>query len=193
MATDSGGAMVAARIHGPGIRNSESLRPAMISRNVKRGRLEGSAALWLLGACALRACPDHAGRRAMSPRHAGCQGMMVTSLCREAPMPDDPKPAPRRPMPPLMDRLGELCAAGRDSATYLWQVPNDEGVRGKIAGILAEIKVEAAKSGRQEMGRLAVELETAIMASPSPQQVELLQDGFERMNRLWAAAKSGLF
>ena len=108
-------------------------------------------------------------------------------------MPDDPKPAPRRPIPPLMDRLGELCAAGRDSATYLWQVPNDEEVRGKIAGILAEINVEAAKSGRQEMGRLAVELETAIMASPSPQQVELLQDGFERMNRLWAAAKSGLF
>lgn len=92
-----------------------------------------------------------------------------------------------------MDRLGELCMAGRDSATYLWQVPNDEGVRRKIAGILAEIKVEAAKGGRQEMGRLATELETAIAVSPSPQQVELLQDGFERMNRLWAAAKSGLF
>jgi hypothetical protein len=82
---------------------------------------------------------------------------------------------------------------GGESATYLWQVPNDEAVRQKIAGILAEIKVEAAKSGRQEMGRLAVELETAIAASASPQQVELLQDGFERLNRLWAAAKSGLF
>ena len=89
--------------------------------------------------------------------------------------------------------VDELCTAGRDSATYLWQVPNDEGVRRKIAGILAEIKVEAAKGGRQEMGRLAVELETALLASASPQQVELLQDGFERMNRLWAAAKSGLF
>jgi hypothetical protein len=43
------------------------------------------------------------------------------------------------------------------------------------------------------MGRLAEELETALAASASPQQVELLQDGFERMNRLWAAAKSGLF
>jgi hypothetical protein len=92
-----------------------------------------------------------------------------------------------------MDRLGELCVAGRDSATYLWQVPNDEEVRRKIAGILAEIKVEAAKGGRQEMGRLATELETALAVSASPQQVELLQDGFERMNRLWAAAKSGLF
>ena len=108
-------------------------------------------------------------------------------------MPDDPKPAPRSPMPPLMDRLGELCKAGRDSASYLWQVPNDEEVRRKIAAILAEIKVEAAKGGRQEMGRLTVELETALAASSSPQQVELLQDGFDRLMRLWAAAKSGLF
>lgn len=108
-------------------------------------------------------------------------------------MPDDSTPAPRRPVPPLMDRLGELCEAGRESATYLWQVPNDEGVRLKIADLLAQIKVEAAKGGRQEMGRLVVELETAVAASPSPQQVELLQDGFERLTRLWAAAKSGLF
>jgi hypothetical protein len=92
-----------------------------------------------------------------------------------------------------MDRLGELCKAGRDSATYLWQVPDDETVRRKIADILAEIKVEAAKGGRQEMGRLVLELETALGVSPSPQQVELLQDGFERLMRLWAAAKSGLF
>jgi hypothetical protein len=92
-----------------------------------------------------------------------------------------------------MDRLGELCQAGRDSATYLWQVPNDEGVRRKIGEILAEIKVEAAKGGRQEMGRLVGELETALGVSPSPQQIELLQDGFDRMYRLWAAAKSGLF
>lgn len=108
-------------------------------------------------------------------------------------MADEPKPAPRRPIPPLMDRLGELCKAGRDNATYLWQVPDDAGVRRKIAEILAEIKVEAAKGGRNEMGRIAIELETALAASPSPQQVELLQDGFERLNRLWAAAKSGLF
>jgi hypothetical protein len=92
-----------------------------------------------------------------------------------------------------MDRLGELCTAGRDSASYLWQVPNDEAVRRKIAAIVAEIKVEAAKGGRQEMGRVAGELETALAASASPQQVELLQDGFDRLMRLWAAAKSGLF
>jgi hypothetical protein len=92
-----------------------------------------------------------------------------------------------------MDRLGELCTAGRDSATYLWQVPDDETVRRKIAAILGEIKAEAAKGGRREMGRIAGELETALAASPSPQQVEILQDGFDRLLRLWAAAKSGLF
>jgi hypothetical protein len=108
-------------------------------------------------------------------------------------MNDDPKPAPRRQVPPLMDRLGELCKSGRDSATYLWQVPDDESVRRKIAEILAEIKVEAAKGGRREMGRVTEELETAVAASPSPQQVEILQDGFDRLTRLWAAAKSGLF
>jgi hypothetical protein len=108
-------------------------------------------------------------------------------------MTDDRNPAPRRQVPPLMDRLGELCTAGRDSATYLWQVPDDESIRRKIAGILAEIKTEAAKGGRREMGRLVVELETALAVSPSPQQVEMLQDGFDRLLRLWAAAKSGLF
>jgi hypothetical protein len=108
-------------------------------------------------------------------------------------MPEDPKPAPRKPMSPVMDRLGTLCKTGKDSATYLWQVPDDEGVRRKIAEILVEIKAEAAKQGRNEMGRIVAELEIAAAASPSPQQVELLQDGFDRLMRLWAAAKSGLF
>lgn len=108
-------------------------------------------------------------------------------------MADQDQPAPQRPFQPLRDRLGELCEAGRDSATYLWQVPDDREVRERIAKILAEIRVEAAKGGRSEMGRIVAELETAVGASPSPQQVEILQDGFDRLTRLWAAAKSGLF
>jgi hypothetical protein len=92
-----------------------------------------------------------------------------------------------------MDRLGTLCKAGKDSATYLWQVPADVEVRRKVAELLVEIKAEAAKQGRNEMGRIVAELETAAAATPSPQQVEILQDGFDRLMRLWAAAKSGLF
>ena len=109
-------------------------------------------------------------------------------------MSDDPnQPAPRRPFVPLMDRLGELCTAGRDAAAYLWQVPDDEAMRARIVTLLAEIQVEGLKSGRREMTRLVDEMQTAAAASPSPQQVEILQDGFERLTRLWQAAKSGIF
>ena len=105
----------------------------------------------------------------------------------------DEQPAPRRPFTPLKDRLGELCTSGKESAEYLWQVPGDAEVRKRIADILAQIQGEVAKSGRREMGRLVDDLRTAIAASPSPQQAEILQDGFDRLTRLWQAAKSGLF
>jgi hypothetical protein len=98
----------------------------------------------------------------------------------------------RRPNFPLVDRLGELCMSGRDSAAYLWQVPNDENVRAEISRKLAEIRVESEQQNRKEMTRLVGELETAMGVSPSPQQVEILQDGFDRLVKLWQAAKSGL-
>jgi hypothetical protein len=91
-----------------------------------------------------------------------------------------------------MDALGKLCAEGKASAEYLWQVPDDSQVRLKIVGILERIGVEAQKQNRKEMGRIVEELGTAAKASPSPQQVDLLVDGFDRLTKLWQAAKSGL-
>jgi hypothetical protein len=91
-----------------------------------------------------------------------------------------------------MDALGKLCADGKASAEYLWQVPKDEAVRKKILGILDQIGTESAKQGRKEMPRLAEELKVAAQATPSPQQVDLLVDGFDRLMKLWQAAKSGL-
>ncbi len=107
-------------------------------------------------------------------------------------MQDPPLGHVRRPSLPLLDRLGELCTSGRDSAAYLWQVPMDQTVRAEIGKKLAEIRTECAKQNRQEMDRIVVELETALLASPSPQQVEILQDGFDRLCKLWQSAKSGL-
>ena len=91
-----------------------------------------------------------------------------------------------------MDALGKLCAGGKASAEYLWQVPDDSQVRLKIIGILEQIGVEAQKQNRKEMGRIVEELGTAAKASPSPQQVDRLVDGFDRLMKLWQAAKSGL-
>lgn len=98
----------------------------------------------------------------------------------------------RRPSLPLVDRLGELCISGRDSAAYLWQVPMDENVRGEIGRKLVEIRVALEQQGRREMNRIVDDMETAMAATPSPQQVEILQDGFDRLVKLWQAAKSGL-
>ena len=91
-----------------------------------------------------------------------------------------------------MDALGKLCADGKESAEYLWQVPNDADVRRKIVGILEQIGVESTKQGRREMPRLVEELKVAAQATPSPQQVDMLVDGFDRLTKLWQAAKSGL-
>ncbi len=100
--------------------------------------------------------------------------------------------APRRSQQPLMDALGKLCTEGKQLATYLWQVPDDAAMRQQILGILDQIAVESAKQGRHEMPRICEDLMTAARASPSPQQVDLLVSGFDRLVQLWRAAKSGL-
>ena len=93
---------------------------------------------------------------------------------------------------PFKDALGKLCAEGRAAAEYLWQAPQDAAGRERILGILDRIATESAKQGRKEMPRICEEMKTAAKASPSPQQVELLVDGFDRLSKLWQAAKSGL-
>jgi len=100
--------------------------------------------------------------------------------------------APRRSQPPLLDGLGKLCTEGKQLADYLWQVPKDEAARHKIVAILDQIAAEGTKQGRKEMPRICDELRTAAKASPSPQQVDALVSGFDRLVSLWQAAKSGL-
>jgi hypothetical protein len=100
--------------------------------------------------------------------------------------------APRRAQPPLLDALGKLCTEGKELADFLWQVPKDEAARQKIVALLDQIAAEATKQGRREMPRICEELKTAAKASPSPQQVDVLVSGFDRLMSLWQAAKSGL-
>src|SRR2546421_2782583 len=103
----------------------------------------------------------------------------------------DPNP-PRRSQPPLMDGLGKLCTEGKQLADYLWQVPKDEPARHKIVAILDQIAAEAGKQGRKEMPRICEELKTAAKATPSPQQVDVLVTGFDRLVNLWQAAQARL-
>src|SRR5256885_17118449 len=105
----------------------------------------------------------------------------------------DANPPPRAPRTaPLLDALGKLCSEGKPPADYPWQVPNDEAARQRIVAILDQIAAEGTKQGRKEMPRICAELNTAAKASPSPQQVDLLVNGFDRLMHLWQASKSGL-
>jgi hypothetical protein len=106
-------------------------------------------------------------------------------------MPDDPRPS-QRSSQPLLDALGKSIMEGREATQFLWQVPDDAGTREKLVGLLEQIRDLSAKKGRKEMPRICEELLTALRASATPQQVDLLQDGFDRLYRLWEAAKSGL-
>src|SRR5437867_13001761 len=103
---------------------------------------------------------------------------------------NDPKA--RRSHPPLEDALGKMCAEGKQLADYLWQVPKDEQVRGQVVALLERIAGEGTKQGRREMPRICEELATAAKATPSPRQVDLLVNGFDRLYRLWQSPQSGL-
>jgi len=101
-------------------------------------------------------------------------------------------PKARRSHPPLQDALGKMCTEGKQLAEYLWQVPDDATVREQLLTLLGGIAAESAKQGRREMPRICEELVIAAKATPSPQQVDLLVNGFDRLIQLWQAAKSGL-
>jgi hypothetical protein len=104
---------------------------------------------------------------------------------------NDPTP-PRRRSEPLLDEMGTAIVTGKDAAAFLWQVPDDVATREQIVQLLTRIRDGSARQGRTEMPRLCEELLVAARAKPTPQQVDMLQDGFDRLYKLWAAAKSGL-
>ena len=101
-------------------------------------------------------------------------------------------PQSGRSRPPLLDGLGKLCVEGKQAAEYLWQVPDDQSVRQRIIEILDKVETESRGQGRREMPQVAEELKIAARATPSPQQVDLLVNGFDRLLHLSEAAKSGL-
>lgn len=90
------------------------------------------------------------------------------------------------------DRLSQAIEEGRSSASYLWQVPDDADTRRRMEKLLHVIRQESSRSGRREMPSICEKLLVALRASPSPQQVDILQDGFDRLHKLCMAAKSGM-
>ncbi len=103
-------------------------------------------------------------------------------------MEDQPKPRPS-----VVDRVGKLCQLGKDSADYLFQVPDDEAELEKVGKILDAILADKAMQGRQEAPKIVNEMKEALQGPPGPMVAEQLQVGFDRLTRLWLSARSGLF
>lgn len=105
---------------------------------------------------------------------------------------NDQHPPEGRRSEPLLDEVGTAIVSGKETAAYLWQVPDDQPSRVRLGELLVLIRERSAKKGRREMPKICDELLKALEASPTPQQVDILQDGFDRLYKLWSAAKSGL-
>src|SRR5436189_6073059 len=88
---------------------------------------------------------------------------------------NDPK-APRPSRLPLMDPLGQMCADGKETAEFLWQVPKDTAARQKIMNLLIQIGIESMKQGRHEMPNQDEDLKCAVQATTSPHQDVLQVD-----------------
>ncbi len=95
--------------------------------------------------------------------------------------------------PPVLDKVGKLCLEGKDVAAYLYQVPDDEGQRARLRAILDGILNESAVKKRKQLPSIAQGLKEVLSEPPTPVGAAKLQDGFDRMVKLWQAARSGLF
>lgn len=94
--------------------------------------------------------------------------------------------------PRFMDRLGKLCFTGHEVANYLFQVPDDESQWQRLGDIVEGILQEASGSRHKELPRIAEEVRTAMQQGTSMLVVEQVITGFDRMIKLWKAARSGL-
>lgn len=96
-------------------------------------------------------------------------------------------------VPLHLDRLGKLCFKGQEIATYLFQVPDDETQWQNARVIVDAILDETRGSQRRELPRLAAQLKEALNGAHDMMAADQLQAGFDRIVKLWKAARSGIF
>lgn len=94
--------------------------------------------------------------------------------------------------PRAMDPLGRLLFRGQEIASYLFQVPDDAAQWERIRNVAGAIVDEASKSTRRELPQIAREIQELLDQPPSVMLADQLVACFDRMVKLWKAAKSGL-
>ncbi len=95
--------------------------------------------------------------------------------------------------PRFVDRLGKLCFTGHEVAAYLFQVPGDESRWQQLRDIVNGILQEAPGTRHKELPHIAEGIRTALQQGTSMLVLEQVMAGFDRMIKIWKAARSGLF
>lgn len=95
--------------------------------------------------------------------------------------------------PRYVDVIGKLCFEGQQIATYLFQIPDDEGERQRLREVIDAILEYNAKSQNRELPRIAREMKETLSQPPSPLLADQLVTGFDRIVSLWKLARSGIF
>lgn len=94
--------------------------------------------------------------------------------------------------PRVMDPLGRLLFDGQELASYLFQVPTDGAQWARLGEIVDSVVREVAGSNRRELPQIADEMRGLLRLEPSVGVADQLVAGFDRMVKLWKAARSGL-
>jgi hypothetical protein len=89
---------------------------------------------------------------------------------------------------PTLESLGELIRVGRVTTEGLWRAPDDSAERGRVGGLLAEIRSQATELGQSAMLPVCDTVSPLANAAPTPQAVEILLGGFHQLEIIWRKA-----
>jgi hypothetical protein len=89
------------------------------------------------------------------------------------------------PDEPLQSATSRAILEGRALVTVLWQNPLDASTRARVKQILSAIKHDYAEQPSPRVRLTCQEMLVALRATPSPQQIDLLENGFNTLYRLW--------
>lgn len=75
-----------------------------------------------------------------------------------------------------VDGLGKLCLEGQEVASYLFQVPHDEGQWARLEEIVNGIVERSATTPLRELPAIAKEMQHVLAAPPSVVAADQLKD-----------------
>ena len=90
---------------------------------------------------------------------------------------------------PSLVSLGSLIQQGRVATERLWAHPDDSAGRRHVEELIAQVRIEATALGQSAMLPVCDEVGPVANSAPTPQAVEILIGGFEKLARLWRASQ----